>query len=308
MILSSGPLQGFTDDVFRFVHDQIYGGIDAYFGPYIRLEKNKTPKSSQIRDIESPLNREINYIPQILSKDPELLVEQIKKFQEFGYQQINWNLGCPYPMVSKHGMGSGLLNQHQLVYEILNQVFTATHVNLSIKCRLGLENEDEIFKLMEVFNQFKLSEIIIHARTAQQMYKGHAKPEKLIPILKETNHKIAYNGDIQSLDDFQRIYGLFDGKIDHFMIGRGLISNPGLAGNIKGNKLEKESFKLFHEALIEKYLERYQEHQLLKKMQGFWEYFGLQYPESKKDLKKIKKVRKWEQYLDAIKVLIQSAL
>lgn len=298
MILSSGPLQGFTDDVFRFVHAQVYGGIDAYFGPYIRLENHKNPKSSQIRDIESPLNKDIHFIPQILSKEPELIIKQIKRLQELKFQQINWNLGCPYPMVTKRGMGSGLLNQPELVKEILNQIFSETTVKLSIKCRLGLENEEEIDQLIKIFNEFELTEIIIHARTARQMYKGLAKPERMIPLIEESKHPIAYNGDIITADDFKRMQELFDGKISHFMIGRGLISNPGLPNEIKGIKPNKRSFKKFHDLIIEKYLKRYQEHQLLPKMQAFWEYFGMQFPDSRKELKKIKKSRRWDQYLE----------
>jgi len=306
MILSSGPLQGFTDDIFRFVHSQVFGGVDAYYGPYIRLESHKAPKSSQIRDIESSLNKNINYVPQILSKDAQLITSQIRKFQDLGFEQFNWNLGCPYPMVTKRGMGSGLLNQPELVKDILYHIFSETTVKLSIKCRLGLENDEEIYQLIEVFNEFELTEMIIHARTARQMYIGEAKPKKILPLLEISKHPIAYNGDINNVDDFNTINELFKGKINHFMIGRGLISNPGLAKEIKGLDLKKESFKKFHDALIEKYLERYQEHQLLKKMQGYWEYFGLQFPEQKKALKKIKKAKKWEQYLHTTNQLITS--
>lgn len=307
MKLSSGPLQGFTDDVFRFVHSQVYGGIDTYYGPYIRLESHKSPKSSQVRDITSALNKSIHFIPQILSNDPTSIIEQINKLQELGIEQINWNLGCPYPMVTKRGMGSGLLNQAEVVKNILSQIFSETEVKLSIKCRLGMESEQDILTLIEVFNQFNLNEIIVHARTAKQMYKGNAQPEKIIPLIEESKHPIAYNGDICSVEDFNVLNALFNGKIDHFMIGRGLISNPGLGMEIKGLEIDSNSFIKFHDSLIEKYLKRYQEHQLLKKMQGFWEYFGIQFPEKKKVLKRIKKSRKWSQYIEFTNQLFNQA-
>lgn len=307
MILSSGPLQGYTDDIFRFVHSQIYGGIDFYFGPYIRLENHKAPKTSQIRDIESSLNKNLAYIPQILSKEPLLIIDQILKLQQKGYERINWNLGCPYPMVTKRNMGSGLLNQPELIREILHHVFSETKVNLSIKCRLGLDKDEEIFSLIEVFNDYNLSEIIIHARTAKQMYKGAAKPKIIMPILSNSRHPIAYNGDLKSSDDFKRLNELFNGKVHHFMIGRGLISNPDLAGEIKGTNFQKDSFIQFHNALIEKYLERYQEHQLLKKMQAFWEYFGLKFPDRRKELKKIRKAQNWKLYINSTHQLLQTS-
>lgn len=305
MKLSSGPLQGFTDDIFRFVHSKIYGGIDEYYGPYIRLEHHKSPKLSQIRDIKSPLNKNINYIPQILSKEPELIIERIQEFQESGFEKINWNLGCPYPMVTRRGMGSDLLNKPGLVSEILDRVYSEIEVNLSIKCRLGIENDQDIYKLIEVFNDYNLTEIIIHGRTAKQMYRGHAKPEKIMPVLDISRHPVAYNGDINSTDDFNRIQDLFNDKINHYMIGRGLVSNPALGSQIKGKDIKNNSFREFHSLLIEKYLERYQEHQLLPKMQAFWEYFALQFPNSKKELKKIKKSGKWAQYMEHTNHLFQ---
>ncbi len=306
MKISSGPLQGFTDDVFRLVHHQIFGGVDEYFGPYIRLEAHKKPKASQVRDIESTYNQQINYIPQILSSSAELIIHQINKLQQLGFATINWNLGCPYPMVTKRNMGSGLLNQPIYVKEILHQIFSNTKVRLSIKCRLGLEDDKEIYKQLEVFNEFDLEEVIIHARTAKQMYKGQADPEKLLPLIQKSKHPIAYNGDICSVEDFNRIAGFFEDHINHFMLGRGLIANPALAMHIKGIKGERDSFMDFHDLLIEKYLKKYQEHQLLKKMQAFWEYFGLRYIEEKKKLKKIKKAKKWEAYLEASHQIINT--
>jgi tRNA-dihydrouridine synthase len=306
MKISSGPLQGYTDDIFRWVHHEIFGGIDEYFGPYIRLEAHKEPKSSQIRDIESAYNHQMNYTPQILSKDARLIIQQIGKLQQLGFGKINWNLGCPYPMVTKRGMGSGLLNQAELVREILDQIYSETSVRLSIKCRLGVDTDRDIYRLIDLFNDFDLSEIIIHARTAKQMYKGQAKPEKVLPLIHKSKHPITYNGDIHTIEDFIRITEIFEGQIHHFMLGRGLLANPALARHIKGIRIEKNSFSEFHDLLIEKYFHRYQEHQLLKKMQAFWEYFGLEFPEERKVLKQIKKANKWDTYLEASQHIIST--
>jgi len=310
MKLSSGPLQGLTDAVFRKTHAEFFGGIDEYFGPYLRLDSHKEPKASQIRDIESPLNKDYHYIPQLLGNDVRLLLEKIHWLKELGYTKVNWNLGCPYPMVAKRNMGAGLLNQPKLVAEILNEIVPQSPLPFSIKCRLGLVDDQEIFPLIDVFNRYNLSEIIIHARTASQMYKGFAKPEKIIAVIKNSKNTIAYNGDINSVDDFKKVQDVFQGNISHFMIGRGLLRTPFLAAQIKGQNFSKEDLKekmfQFHQALIEQYGVKLQDHQLLMKMRTFWEYFAFSFSNPHKAYKLVKKSSNFKKYQSAVGQIFQN--
>lgn len=301
MKLSCGPLQGSTDAIFRQVHHKIWGGIDEYFGPYLRLDNHKEPKASQIRDIESPLNEDINYVPQLMGNNPELLLNKLNWLKELGYTQANWNLGCPYPMVTNRNMGSGLLNQPQLVKEILDEIMDKSPIEFSIKCRLGLLSDEEIFPLIEVFNQFDLKEIIIHTRIASQLYKGTAKPGKILPIIEKSNNPIAYNGDIHSIESFNTINKTIEGKVNHLMLGRGLLMRPFLAAQIKGKEFEKgelhEKLRKYHDALVQQYSLKLQDHQLLMKMRGFWEYFAHSFTNPHKTFKLIKKssnIKKYE--------------
>lgn len=297
MQISSSPLQGITDDIFRSVHHQIYGGIDEYFGPYIRLEDHKEPKNSQLRDATSSLNKNINYIPQILSYDPQLILKEMDRLTSLGHQEVNWNLGCPYPMVTKRNMGAGLLNNAALVKDILDEI-TKHEIKLSIKCRLGLENAQDILTLLEVFNLYELKEVIIHARTAKQMYKGKADPEKFKALIPLSKHPLVYNGDIQSVEDLDRLQNLFQGDIKKYMLGRGLIMKPYLAHSLKGDEqyTNNELLKEFHNKLIEQYLGLYQGHQLVPKMRGLWEYFAHSFSDPHKVFKLIKKSKSWNTY------------
>lgn len=299
MILSSSPLQGITDDVFRSIHHEIFGGIDEYFGPYIRLEGHKEPKNSQFKDAQSSLNEGLNYVPQILSSHPELILKEAERLKGLGHSQVNWNLGCPYPMVSKRNMGAGLLNQPTLVKEILEGIMPEMPIDFSIKCRLGLETDEDILPLLDVFNEFKLKEIIIHARTAKQMYKGYAKPEKLLPLLDHSKHALVYNGDLNSLEEINKVQELFGGKIEKFMLGRGLIMKPHLALLAKGKEIEnlQERLYAFHEKLIAQYLNKFQGHQLVPKMRGVWEYLSHSFADTHKVFKLIKKTKSWSSYV-----------
>ena len=300
IIISSGPLQGLTDAVFRKCHKEIWGGIDKYFGPYLRLDIHKEPKNSQLKDIESPLNKEINYIPQILGNNAQLISNRLKWLKDLGYTEANWNLGCPYPMVTKRDMGAGLLNQPEKIYNILKQIMVDPPIDFSIKCRLGLIDDQEIFTLLDVFNQFEIKEVIVHSRTATQMYKGIAKAEKLIPIIEKSKNPIAYNGDINSLKKFKEVQNLFNGNIEHFMLGRGLLMKPYLANQIKGieesNDEIKEKMYEFHQDLIIEYGKKLQDHQLIMKMRGFWEYFAQSFSNPHKTYKLIKKAGNKKKY------------
>ncbi len=298
MILSSSPLQGITDDVFRSVHHEVFGGIDEYFGPYVRLENHKEPKKSQLKDASSELNEGLNYIPQILSSQAELILKEAERLKDLGHQQVNWNLGCPYPMVSKRNMGAGLLNQPSLVEEVLESIMPKMPLGFSIKCRLGLESDQDIIPLIDIFNEFNIDEVIIHARTAKQMYKGSAKPEKIIPLLAQSKHPIVYNGDLNSIEDIKQVQTLFGGKIEKLMLGRGLIMKPHLAKIAKDNKIEnlQKDLYSFHEKLIAQYLNKFQGHQLVPKMRGVWEYLSHSFADSHKVFKLIKKAKSWSSY------------
>jgi len=298
--ISSGPLQGLTDAVFRRCHQDIWGSIDEYYGPYLRLDSHKEPKASQIRDIESPLNKSINFVPQILGNEAVLILQRLNWLKDLGYTQANWNLGCPYPMVTKRDMGAGLLNQPERVKALLEQIIPESPIAFSIKCRLGMTNEDDIFPLINVFNQFKIREIIIHARTASQMYKGVARPETVVPLIKKSENPIAYNGDINSLEAFKSLQELFHGSIHHFMLGRGLIMKPYLAHQIKGLEQDraalKEKMYVFHQSLLTEYGKKLQDHQLIMKMRGFWEYFSQSFSNPHKTYKLIKKAGNKKKY------------
>lgn len=301
MIISSSPLQGITDDVFRSVHHETFGGVDEYFGPYIRLESHKEAKASQFKDAQSPLNEGLNYIPQILSSDPQLILKEAERLKKLGHKLVNWNLGCPYPMVSKRNMGAGLLNQAPLVKEILQSIMPEIPIAFSIKCRLGMESNEEIHPLIDVFNDFDLKEIIIHARTAKQMYKGYAKPELILPLIEQSKHPLVYNGDLNSKEEIFKVKELFDDRIKKFMLGRGLIMKPQLALLAKGSEIEnlQENLFNFHEKLIAQYLNKYQGHQLVPKMKGLWEYLAHSFVDSHKVYKLIKKTKSWKSYTKA---------
>ena len=228
------PLQGYTISDYRNLHHQYFGGVDKYFSPYLRFEPNKELRKSVLRDLVPENNEEINFVPQVLGKDIPMFIDLAKQMESWGYQEMNWNLGCPYPMVTNRGFGSALLQTPDKIKEILDSVFSQITIPLSIKCRLGFDNFEDIHGLIELFNQYPIKELTIHTRNAKQMYKGKANPDAFVPLIQQSKNSLVYNGDINNKADVLNHDNLFDGRVNAYMIGRGLLLNPFLASGIKG--------------------------------------------------------------------------
>jgi tRNA-dihydrouridine synthase len=236
----------------------------------------------------------------------------VAKFvQKLGYTQLNWNLGCPYPMIAKRGMGSGLLSMPEKIDEILKKVCAETDIQVSVKMRLGYESSQEIFHVLPVLERYRLANITIHPRIGKQLYRGEVDLKAFEECLGQTSHKIFYNGDITSVRSFREMKERFP-TINHWMIGRGLITDPFLPAMIKSDnpvypEKRYEVLNSFHDALFSSYEEALsgQKH-LLMKMYSFWEYFIQSFPLSTKSLKKIKKAQSLSVYREVVKQIINN--
>ncbi len=307
--LHSSPLQGFTDFRFRNAFQSFFGGIDQYIAPYIRVNSKMEIKAANERDILPANNQSLDLIPQIITKDANEFLFVADHVQKLGYNELNWNLGCPYPMVAKRGMGSGLLSMPEKIDEILNRVSAASDIRVSVKMRLGYENPQEIFRVLPVLEKYPLTNIAIHPRIGKQLYKGEVDLKAFEECVGQSSHRIFYNGDITSLERFREMKDRFP-DIHHWMIGRGLIADPFLPAMIKAdnpvypeNRYDK--FKAFHDTLFSSYEEALSgPKHILMKMYSFWEYFIYSFPGSPKGLKKIKKAQSITAYREAVKQII----
>jgi tRNA-dihydrouridine synthase len=310
-ILLSSPLQGFTDFRFRNAFHKYFGGIDTFYSPYIRLNGKLVIKGSYERDILPENNDTLEVIPQIITNDAEEFLFVAKYVQQFGYKELNWNLGCPYPMVAKCGMGSGLISNTAQIEHILKRVHNETDIIVSMKMRMGYENPTEILDVFPILDQYPIKNIAIHARIGKQLYKGGVDLDSFQNCLSQTKHKLYYNGDITSVTKFKAMQELFP-SINHFMIGRGLIADPFLPSMIKNDttkypKNRFEIFEAFHETIYHEY-DAYLTGPtpIRMKMLGFWEYFSESFSNPQKTYKKIKKATNSRSYESAVKEIFKS--
>ncbi|TAF09097.1 MAG: tRNA-dihydrouridine synthase family protein [Flavobacteriia bacterium] len=309
--LLSSPLQGFTDFRFRNAFHKYFGGIDTFYSPYIKLNGKLVIKGSYERDILPENNSTLNVIPQIITNDAEEFLFVAKYVQQFGYKELNWNLGCPYPMVAKCGMGSGLISNTSQIEHILKRVHNETDIIVSMKMRMGYENPTEILDVFPILEQYPIKNIAIHARIGKQLYKGGVDLDSFQKCLDTSKQKIYYNGDITSVEKFRTMQERFP-SIDHWMIGRGLIANPFLPSMIKNNTTEYpknklEIFEAFHDTIYQEYDAYLQGPTPIRmKMLGFWEYFSESFSNPQKTYKKIKKAGNSKNYESAVKEIFKN--
>ncbi|WP_396139039.1 tRNA dihydrouridine synthase [Flavobacterium sp.] len=309
--LLSSPLQGFTDFRFRNAFHRYFGGIDTFYSPYIKLNGKLVIKGSYERDILPENNTTLEVIPQIITNDAEEFLFVAKYVQQLGYKELNWNLGCPYPMVAKCGMGSGLISNTSQIEHILKRVHTETDIIVSMKMRMGYENSTEILDVFPILEQYPIKNIAIHARIGKQLYKGGVDLDSFQKCLDTSKQKIYYNGDITSVEKFRMMQERFP-SIDHWMIGRGLIADPFLPSMIKNNTTEYpknklEIFEAFHDTIYQEY-DAYLSGPtpIRMKMLGFWEYFSESFSNPQKTFKKIKKAGNSKNYEIAVKEIFKN--
>ncbi len=308
-ILLSSPLQGLTDFRFRNAFNKYFGGIDAFYAPSFRINGKREIKPSYERDILPENNTGLELIPQIITSNADEFLFAAEYVQKLGYKELNWNLGCPYPMVVKRGMGSGLIKDPTKIDSILNRVYAESGIIVSMKMRLGYETNEEIFQVLPVLEKYPIKNIAIHARIGKQLYKGEVDLDSFQKCVDTTGHTVYFNGDITSVPLFNDMAKRFP-MIDHWMIGRGIIADPFLPSMIKNNTTKYpenriELLSKFHEMLLQDYSQVLSGgHHIIMKMQQFWEYFATSFPNSRKEFKRIKRAKNIKAYEQAVRELL----
>ena len=275
------PLQGHTDDAFRRIHHQLVGGVASYYTPFIRLENGKL-RSKEIRDIKPEWNAGVPVIPQVMagdSKEFRMLADHIAELGN--YEHIDIDMGCPFPLQTRHGKGSGILSHPDKVADVLGAIpqlideGKAKH--FSLKMRLGQEQPDEWGQLIDIINKAPLEYVTIHPRIGTQQYKGEIFMDEFEKFASECSHPIIYNGDIRTPEDITTIEQRFP-NLAGVMIGRGLLARPSLAVEYATGEEWSEQRRLclmreMHNQLFDHYKSIIPgEEQLLSKIRTFWEY------------------------------------
>ena len=226
-VIHFAPLQGYTDSVYREAHAQIFGGVETYYTPFVRLEKTGF-RNKELRDLVPEANTSASLVPQMIAASPEEFRRIAGLFRESGYRRADINLGCPFPMQARQHRGAGILPYPDEVKVLLETIFEFPEIQFSVKLRLGWDSPEEAQALLPFLNGLPLTHLTLHPRIGTQQYKGKTDLSAFSRFYDSCTLPLFYNGDIRTLPDIRSLTGRFP-RLKGIMIGRGLLSSPWLA-------------------------------------------------------------------------------
>lgn len=275
MNIHLAPVQGHTDAPYRAMHREIYGDTFQY-SPFVRLE-NDGLRARDVKDITSPLNPEGLFTPQIIFRDADELDKLVAEMRRLGFNRIDLNMGCPFPLQTGHGRGAATIANPELVDKVVQTIDDNPDLEFSVKMRLGLNGPDEWVNLIDKLNTVNLKHITVHPRVAKQQYGGELDMEQFERILGVSRKPIVFNGDIKSPAQIAEVLNRYP-AVGGIMIGRGLLGRPSMAAEYReGEEWSREkrieTMLGFHRRLLDRYASTLcGDAQLISKIKPFWEY------------------------------------
>lgn len=289
----AAPLQGVTDTVWRMAQHEVFGGVDAYYSPFMRVERGEV-RRKDLRDVEPVRNAGITLIPQILACQPDHALMMVDVLKQMGYSRIDINLGCPFPPIALHRKGSGMLAYPELVENLFRSLATVDGVEYSVKMRLGWDDNCQWRDILPLMDMIKPVNIAVHPRTGKQQYKGALDIGQFEDMLAVSTWPVVYNGGLHTVEDIKKIIDRYPSVVA-VMVGSGLAANPG----IMATDVTPDDYCRFHDLLVEGYANQLNggEAQLVRHLQDIWQTFlpGT----SHKLFKAIRKSRTLDQYQGA---------
>lgn len=301
------PMEGITGYIYRNARHTFFPSADKYFTPFLSPNKNRFLSPKDIKDILPEHNEGMYVVPQILTNNAQHFTGAAKELkEEYGYKEVNLNLGCPSGTVVTKGKGAGFLGRKEELDIFLQQIFEKTDVKISVKTRIGVENPEEFYELLEIFNKYPLYELIIHPRVRTDYYKNRPNMDMFFHAVQCAGSPLCYNGDIFTEQVYERFCAGYPG-VESVMLGRGLLMDPFLADRLRGNKeTDKMRLKAFHDKLYADYKEDFSgDVNVLFKMKELWFHMIRMFPDSEKYMKKIKKASRLCDYEEAADLLFR---
>ena len=227
------PMEGLLDHGLRDTLTRV-GGIDLCVSEFIRVTDTVLPPRA-FKRVVPELNHQSRTpagVPvrvQLLGSDPVCLAENAQALAQLAPAGIDLNFGCPAKTVNRHRGGAVLLQEPELVGQIVTAVRRAVpaHIPVSAKMRLGYEDDALAEDCAQAIEAGGASDLVVHARTKTQGYRPPAYWDRIADIRRCVRLPMVANGEIWSVEDARRCREVTG--CERLMIGRGLVSDPGLA-------------------------------------------------------------------------------
>ena len=233
MTLLLAPMEGLLDHTLRDVLTRV-GGVDRCVSEFIRVTGTLLPERAFVRVVPELLHggRTRAGVPvraQLMGSDPVCLAENADRLARLGPAGIDLNFGCPAKVVNRHGGGAALLDDPPLLTRIVCAVRRAVPATLpvSAKMRLGVADAGRAVECAQALVDGGADELVVHARTRADGYRPPAYWEHIARIREAVAVPIVANGEIWTVADALRCRRI--SGCDALMLGRGMVSDPGLA-------------------------------------------------------------------------------
>ena len=237
MTLLLAPMEGLLDFVLRDILTRV-GGVDRCVSEFIRVTNTLLPVRVFQRVVPELHNggRTLAGVPvraQLLGSDPVCLAENAQRLASLGPAGIDLNFGCPAKVVNRHGGGAALLDTPEVVAAIVAAVRRAVPrpMPVSAKMRLGVHDGSRAVECALAIAQAGAQELVVHARTKADGYRPPAYWERIREIREAVSIPVVANGEIWTVGDAMRCREV--SGCDMLMLGRGMMTDPGLALAIK---------------------------------------------------------------------------
>ncbi len=294
------PMDNITDYIYRQVVHRHFPYWDKVYAPFIQPNVKPTIVPKEDLDIRPDNNKDLPMVPQILTCEPEGFIRVGKILEDYGYQEINLNLGCPAKLIVRKGKGSGMLADTHNLNQFFQQIFDHKwKAKISVKTRLGLTDNADFEEVLDIFDRYPIDELIIHPRFRTDFYNGEPRLDEFEKVFaKKRPYKICYNGNIYTKEDADNILKKYP-TIDSIMCGRGAIADPSLPRQFNGGTpMTKEEFIAFHDDILGSYsLHNVSDKNLLLKMMEMWSYWIKVVPCDEELFKKLRTANTISEYL-----------
>ena len=211
------PLERITGYLFRQTYEKYFGGIDRYYAPFVTMRDGGYMKKKEKWDIAPENNIGCHLVPQVMTNQADAFCQAARHMAEMGYDEVNLNLGCPSGTVTSKGRGAGFLRYPDELERFLDMIFTQSPIAISVKSRIGFYEEDEFYRLLDIYNQYPIKELILHPRTREDLYRAPIHREIFSYAAQHSKNPLCYNGDVRSVEDIEQL------KADFIVISHVLI-------------------------------------------------------------------------------------
>ena len=301
------PLEGVSGGEYRRVHYKHFAGADKYYMPFISPTQDHIFTHRELRNIGPEVNAGIPAVPQLLTKSAEDFLWAAGELKQMGYDEVNWNLGCPSGTVVSKGKGAGMLADPDQLNRLLDEVYNRAEIRVTLKTRLGLSDPAEFERLLPVFAQYPVPLLIIHPRVREDYYKHPIRMDAFEQALACYDKPICFNGGLVTAEGCHA-FETNHPQVKHLMIGQGLLADPALLRKAKGGPAATaQELRAFHDELYHTYLEAFANgRNTVFHMKELWSYLCRMFDGGEKLFKQIKKAQDTKGYEAAVDQALRS--